>query len=135
VVDLLLLLTIPCMRELLRISLEIAWLALFWVVACFLDQSFWLLQLGISNVLRIITSMLAFQAPHLVYPFLGRHTPHIGRSDLSLKNHSWHSLELLWLIDSSDGLNMMNIHEFFFKSFSFFLFKPFSIYQMISNSY
>ena len=33
----------------------------------FLDQPFWLLQLSISNISRITTSMLAFQAPHLVY--------------------------------------------------------------------
>ena len=79
--------------------------------------------------------MLAFQAPHLVYPLLGRHAPHIGRSDLSPKNHSWHLLELHWLIDSSDGLNMMSNHESFFKSFYFYLFKSFSFYQMISNSY
>ena len=36
-------------------------------VACFLDQSFSLLQLSISNVPRITTSTLAFQTPHLVY--------------------------------------------------------------------
>jgi len=79
--------------------------------------------------------MLAFQAPHLVYPLLWRHAPHIGRSDLSQKNHSWHLLELHLLIDSSDGLNMMSNHESFIKSFSFYLFKSFSFYQMISNSY
>ena len=50
-----------------RIALEISWLALFWALLAFLDQHFWLLQLSISNVPRITTSMLAFQVPHLVY--------------------------------------------------------------------
>ena len=55
----------------LRIPLEISWLALFWVLLAFLDQPFWLLQLSISNVPRITTSMLAFQVPHLVYLLIG----------------------------------------------------------------
>jgi hypothetical protein len=56
----------------------------------------------------------------------------LGRSDLSPKNHPWYSLEITWLIDPSDGLNLMcNIESFFFKSFSFYLFKSFSFYQMI----
>ena len=49
----------------------------------------------------------------------------LGRSDLSPMNHSWHSLEMTWLIDPRDRLNLMSNHETFFKSFSF--------YQMISN--
>jgi hypothetical protein len=104
-------------------------------VACFLDQSFWLLQLSISNVHRITTSILAFQVPHLVYAHIGRQAPTVWRSDLSPKNHSWYSLELTWLIDPSDRLNLMSNLEFFFNFFSFYLFKSFSFYQMISNCY
>ena len=55
-----------------------------------------------------------------------RQAPTLGRSDLSPKNHSWHSLEMTWLIDLRDRLNLMSNHETFFKSFSF--------YQMIFNS-
>ena len=51
------------------------------------------------------------------------------------KNHSWYSLEMTWLIDPSYGLNLMSNLNSFFKSFSFFLFKFFSFYQMISNSH
>ena len=49
------------------------------------------------------------------------------------KNHSWHSLEITWLIDPSDELNLMSNLDSFFKSFSLYLFKSFSFYQMISN--
>ena len=60
----------------LRIPLEISWLALFWVLLAFFDQSFWLLQLSISNVPQITTSMLAFQVPYLVYLHIGRKPLH-----------------------------------------------------------
>ena len=58
-----------CLHESInvRIPLEISWLALFWVLLAFLDQSFWLLQLSISNISWITTFMLAFQVSHLVY--------------------------------------------------------------------
>ena len=59
--------------------------------------------------------------------------PTLGRSDLSPKNHPWYSLEMTWLIDPSDGLNLMSNLDSFFKSFSFYLFKSFSFYQMIFN--
>jgi hypothetical protein len=61
--------------------------------------------------------------------------PTLGRSDLFPKNHSWYSLEIAWLIDPSDGLNLMSNPDSFFKSFSFYLFKSISFYQMISNSH
>ena len=64
-----------------------------------------------------------------------RQAPTLGRSDLSPKNHSWHSLEITWLIDPSDELNLMSNLDSFFKSFSFYLFKSFSFYQMILQSY
>ena len=64
-----------------------------------------------------------------------RQAPILGRSDLSPKNHSWHSLEITWLIDPSDGLNLMSNLNSFFKSFSFYLFKSFSFYQIIFNSH
>ena len=56
----------------------------------------------------------------LVHPTLGRPGPSLGRSDLS-KNHSWHSLEWLWLIDQTMDLSWWKIFTSFFKSFSFFL--------------
>ena len=105
--------------ELFGIPIELPWLALFWVLLAFLDQPFWLLQLSISNIPRITTSMLAFQVPHLVYLHIGGKAPTLGRSD--------HSLEITWLIDPSDGLNLMSNLDSFFKSFSF--------YQMIFNSH
>ena len=37
------------------------------------------------------------------------------------------------LIDPSDGLILMSNLDSFFESFSFYLFKSFSFYQMISN--
>ena len=91
------------------------------------------LQLSISNVPRITTSMLAFQVPHLVYLHVGGKPLHLGRSDLSPKSYPWYSLKITWLIDPSDGLNLMSNLDFFFKTFSFYLFKSFSFYQMISN--
>jgi hypothetical protein len=57
-----------------------------------------------------------------------RRAPTQGRSDLSPKNYSWYSLKITWLIDPSDGLNLMSNFESFFKSFSFYLFKSFSFY-------
>ena len=53
-------------------------------------------------------------------PTYRRQAPTLGRSDLSPKNHSWYSLEITWLIDPSDGLNLMSNLDFFFKSFSFY---------------
>ena len=134
VVGLLHLLINACMRGLFGIPLELPWLALFWVLLAFLDQPFWLLQLSILNVPRITTSMLAFQVPHLVYLLIGGKPLTREKWPLS-KNHCWHSLEITWLIDPSDGLNLMSNLDSFFKSFSFFLFKFFSFYQMISNSH
>jgi hypothetical protein len=61
----------------------------------------------------------------LSLPTHRRQAPTQGRTDLSPKNHSWYSLEITWLIDPSDGLNLMSNLEFFFKSFSFYLFKSF----------
>ena len=52
-------------------------------------------------------------------PTKGDKPLHIGRSDLSPKNHSWYLLEIAWLIDPSDGLNLMSNLDSFFKSFSF----------------
>jgi hypothetical protein len=49
-----------------------------------------------------------------------RQAPKLGRSDLSPKNHSWHSLEITWLIDRSDELNLMCNLDSFFESFSFY---------------
>ena len=66
-------------------------------------------------------------------PIHRRQAPTLGRSDLFPKNHSWYSLEIAWLIDPSDGLNLMSNIDSFFKSFYFYLFKSFSFYQMISN--
>jgi hypothetical protein len=43
--------------------------------------------------------------------------PTLGRSDLSPKNHFWYSLEINFLIDTSDGLNLMNNLESFFSPF------------------
>ena len=104
----------------------------FWVLLAFLDQPFWLLQLSISNVPYITTFILAFQAPRLVY--LQKAVSPYTREKWPLsKNHSWHSLEITWLIDTSDGLNLMSNLDSFFKSFSFYLFKSFSFYQIISN--
>ena len=62
-----------------------------------------------------------------------RQAPILGRSDLFPKNHSWYSLEIAWLINPSDGLNLMSNLDSLFKSFSFYLFKSFSFYQMIFN--
>ena len=59
-------------------------------------------------------------------PIHRRQAPILGRSDLSSKNHSWHSLEITWLIDPSDELNLMSNLDSFFKSFPF--------YQMIFNN-
>ena len=76
VVDLLHLLIFTCMRLLFGKPLGISSLALFWVLLALLDQSFWLLQLSISNVPRITTSMLAFQVPHLVFLLIGGNPLH-----------------------------------------------------------
>ena len=127
-VGLLLLIIKTCMRELwVWIPFELSWLALFWVLLAFVDQPFWLLQLSISNASRITTSILAFQVPHLDYLHIGG--PYTREKWPLSKNHSWHSLEITWLIDTSDGLNLISNHESFFKSFSFYLFKSFSFYQ------
>jgi hypothetical protein len=77
----------------------------------------------------------AFQVPHLVYPHIGRQAPTLERSDISPKNHSWPSLKMNLLIDPSNGLNLMSNLESFIKFFSFYLFKSFSFYQIISNSH
>ena len=66
-------------------------------------------------------------------PTKGGKPLHIGRSDLSPKNHSWYSLEITRLIDPNDGLNLMSNLESFLMSFSFYLFNSFSFYQNISN--
>jgi hypothetical protein len=61
-----------------------------------------------------------------------RQAPTLGRSDLSPKNHSWHSLEIAWLIDPSDRLNLC---ETLNPSLSYFLstcLSPF-FYQKIFN--
>ena len=68
-------------------------------------------------------------------PIHMRQAPTLGRSDLFPKNHSWYSLEIAWLIDPSDRLNLMSNLDSFFKSFSFYMFKSFSFYQMILQSY
>jgi hypothetical protein len=87
VVDLHLLLLNACMRELMwEYHLKYHDQLSFGCCLFFLDQPFWLLQLSISNISWITTSMLAFQVPHLVYPHIGRQAPTLGRSDLSLKN-------------------------------------------------
>ena len=132
VVSLLHLLINACMRELFRIPLEFPRLALFWVLLAFLDQPFWLLQLSISNVSWITTSMLAFQVPHLVY-LQKAASPYTREKWPLSKNHSWYSLKMTWMIDPSDGLNLVSNLDSFFKSFYFFLFKSFSFYQMILN--
>jgi hypothetical protein len=62
-------------------------------------------------------------------PIKGGKPLYIGRSDLSPKNHSWHLLEIYWLIDSSERLNLRSNHDSYFKSFSFYLFKSFYFYQ------
>ena len=86
----------------LRIPLEISWLALFWVLLAFLDQPFWLLQLSISNIPWIITSMLAFQVPHLVY-LQKLVSPTLGRSGLSLRTILDTYLKwICWLIQVMD---------------------------------
>jgi len=105
-----------CLHESINlwIPLEISWLALFWVLLAFLDQPFWFLQLSISNVPWITTSMLAFQVPHLVHLHIGGKPLHREKWPL-FKNHSWYSLEMTWLIDPSDGLNLMSNLDSFFK--------------------
>ena len=133
VVDLLHLLIFPCMRLLFGKPLEISSLALFWVLLALLDQSFILLQLSISNVPRITTSMLAFQVPHLVYLLIGGKPLHLGRSDLSPRTIlDTHLKWLDWLIQVMDLTWWVTS---FFKSISFYLFKSFSFYLMISNSH
>ena len=100
-----------CLHESInvRIPLEISWLALFWVLLAFLDQPFWLLQLCISNVPPF--------KYHTWFTYKRRQAPTLGRSDLSPKNHSWHSLEITWLIDPSDRLNLMNNLKSFLSPF------------------
>jgi len=53
-------------------------------------------------------------------PMKGGKPLHIGRSDLSPKNHSWYSLEITRLIDPN-GLNLMSNLESFFMSCFFLL--------------
>ena len=78
---------------------------------------------------------VSLQSTTLGLPTHRRQAPTLGRSDLSPKNHPWYSLEMTWLINPSDELNLMSNLNSFFKSFSFYLFKFFSFYQMISNSH
>ena len=109
-----------CLHESInmRIPLEISWLALFWVLLAFLDQSFWLLQLSILNVPRITTSMLAFQVPHMVYLHIGGKPLHLGRSDLSPRTIlDTHLKYLYWLIQVMDLILMSNLDSFFKSSF------------------
>jgi hypothetical protein len=77
--------------------------------------------------------MLAFQAPLLVYLQKAAHP--YTREKWPLSKEPFLTLEMTWLIDPSDGLNLMNNLQSFFKSFSFYLFKFFSFYQMISNNH
>ena len=118
----------------LRIPLEILWLALFWVLLAFLGQPFWLLQLSISNISQITTSMLAFQVPHLVYLHIGGN-PYTREKWPPSKNYFWHSLEITRLIDPSDGFNLMSNLDSFFKFFISTCLSPFLSYQMIFNSH
>ena len=123
-----------CLHE--RIILNITWIFMISSllgVACSLDQSFWF-----SSTKHLKCSLdhhfhISLSSTTLGLPTHRRQAPTLGRSDLSPKNHPWHSLEMTWLIDPSDGLNLMSNLESFFKSFSFYLFKSFSFFQMISN--
>ena len=54
-------------------------------------------------------------------PIHRRQAPTLGRNDLFRKNHSWYSLEIAWLIDPSDGLNLMSNLDSFSKFFFFLL--------------
>ena len=104
-----------CMRELFGIPLELPWLALFWVLLAFLDQPFWLLQLSISNVPQITTSMLAFQAPHLVYlqkaacPYTREKWPLSKEPFLTLtwNDFVWliHMMDLTWCVTLNPSLS------------------------------
>ena len=90
-------------------------------VAYFLDQPFWLLQLKHLKYPLDYHFHVSLPSTILGLPTKGDKPLHIGRSDLSLKNNSWHSLEISWLIDPSEWLNLMSNLESFFKSFCFYL--------------
>ena len=132
VVSLLHLLINACMRELFGIPLEFPWLALLWVLLLFLDQPIWFASTKHLKCHSDHHFYVSLPSTTLGLPTHRRQAPILGRSDLSPKNHSWYSLEITWLIDPSDGLNLMSNHESFSKPFSFYLFKSFSFYQMVS---
>ena len=72
-------------------------------VACFSWSILCFLQLSISNVSRITTSMLAFQVPHLVHLHIGGKPLHLGRSDISPRTIlDTHLKWLDWLIQVMD---------------------------------
>ena len=102
-------------------------------VACFLDQSFWFSSTKHLKCPLYYHFHVSLPSTTLSLPTKGGKPLHIGRSDLSPKNHYWHPLEMTWLIDPSDGLNLMSNHESFFKYFSFYLFKSLFFNQMIFN--
>ena len=123
VVGLLLFLINACMRELFGIPLEITSSLLG--VACF---SWSILLIASTKHLKCPSDHyfhFSLSSTTLGLPTYRRQAPTLGRSDLSPKNHSWYSFEITWLIDPSDGLNLMSNLDSLFKSFSFYLFKSF----------
>jgi hypothetical protein len=102
-------------------------------VACFLDQPLWLLQLSIPNVPRITTFMLAFQVPSLVNlpkavsPYQREKWPLSKEPFLIL---TWN--DIVWSIKVMDLIWWVTLNSSL-SPFSFYLFKSFSFYQMISN--
>ena len=134
------------------------WLACFIIYQCLHECTIWNITwiamtsslLGVacfswSTLLIASTKHLKCSSDHhfhisltstsLTLPTHRQQAPTLGRSDLFSKNHSWYSLEIAWLIDPSDGLNLMSNDDSFFKSFSFYLFKSFSFYQNIFNNH
>ena len=96
-------------------------------VACF---SWSTLLIALTKYLKCSSNHhfhVSLSSTTLGLPTHRRQASTLGRSDLSPKNHPWYSLEMTWLIDLSDELNLMSNFDSFFKSFS--------SYQIISNSH
>jgi hypothetical protein len=82
------------------------WLALFWVLLAFHDQSYWLLQLSISNVPWIHHFHVSLPSRCSVYPPMGGKPPQQGEvtslqitivdTYLNCLSFDW-SMDLTWI--------------------------------------
>ena len=134
--------------------LVVVGLLLFWSMLVWEHQrenTTW--NIMISSLLGVAcfswSTLLITSTKHLKYPSDHHFHVSLPSTTLGLPTHRWQaptlgrsdlfqepfliSLEMTWLIDSSDGLNLVSNLDSFFKSFSFFLFKSFCFNQMISN--